>query len=279
MAVVSHAGQHANANDAIEAIETELGTNPSGASASVKDRLDTLVVGPGSATDNALVRFDGTDGKTVQNSGLIVDDSNNVSGVGTFASGAITSSAAVQAAAASGFVSGASGPKVGLSGTGNPEGVVTAPVGSTYIDTAATTGAITWIKAAGSGSSGWVVEYGDTGARNIAAEATSVGTRTITTLQVRRVGRTVTLRAEWADTQTNPSSQNFVNLPVGFRPVDYLYRVIPYAPSNSTAVRNVLVTGSGWFQYGGATNSSAFSAVLTWITNDAWPSSLPGSAA
>ena len=36
--------------------------------------------GPGSSTDNALVRFDGTGGKTGQNSGLIVDDSNNVSG-------------------------------------------------------------------------------------------------------------------------------------------------------------------------------------------------------
>jgi len=36
--------------------------------------------GPGSSTDNALVRFDGTGGKTGQNSGLIVDDSINVSG-------------------------------------------------------------------------------------------------------------------------------------------------------------------------------------------------------
>ena len=36
--------------------------------------------GPGSSTDNAVVRFDGTGGKTGQNSGLIVDDSINVSG-------------------------------------------------------------------------------------------------------------------------------------------------------------------------------------------------------
>ena len=36
--------------------------------------------GPGSATDNAVVRFDGTGGKTGQNSGLNVDDSNNVTG-------------------------------------------------------------------------------------------------------------------------------------------------------------------------------------------------------
>ena len=39
------------------------------------------VVGPGSATDNALTRFDGTTGKLIQNSGVIVDDANNMSGI------------------------------------------------------------------------------------------------------------------------------------------------------------------------------------------------------
>ena len=38
----SHAGQHANANDAVEAIETELGTDPSGSAATVKARLDGI---------------------------------------------------------------------------------------------------------------------------------------------------------------------------------------------------------------------------------------------
>jgi hypothetical protein len=37
--------------------------------------------GPASATDNAIARFDGTTGKLVQNSGLAIDDSNNVTGV------------------------------------------------------------------------------------------------------------------------------------------------------------------------------------------------------
>lgn len=35
------------------------------------------VVGPGSATDNAVARFDGTTGKLVQNSGVTIDDSGN----------------------------------------------------------------------------------------------------------------------------------------------------------------------------------------------------------
>ena len=39
------------------------------------------VVGPASATDNAIVRYDLTTGKLIQNSGVTIDDSNNVSGV------------------------------------------------------------------------------------------------------------------------------------------------------------------------------------------------------
>ena len=39
--VVSHAGQHSNANDAIAAVEVELGVNPSGVSGSVAGRAAT----------------------------------------------------------------------------------------------------------------------------------------------------------------------------------------------------------------------------------------------
>jgi hypothetical protein len=37
--------------------------------------------GPGSSTDNAVARFSGTGGATVQNSAVIIDDSNNITGV------------------------------------------------------------------------------------------------------------------------------------------------------------------------------------------------------
>lgn len=48
------------------------------------------VNGPASSTDNAIARFDGTGGKTLQNSGVTVDDSNNVAGAAslTVATGA-----------------------------------------------------------------------------------------------------------------------------------------------------------------------------------------------
>ncbi|HEY4722276.1 MAG TPA: hypothetical protein VII92_10540, partial [Anaerolineae bacterium] len=51
------------------------------------------VSGPGATTDNALVRWDGTGGTNTQNSAVIVDDSNNVTGVVALtASGLITGS-------------------------------------------------------------------------------------------------------------------------------------------------------------------------------------------
>ena len=44
------------------------------------------VVGPASSTDLALTRFDGTTGKLLKNSGVICDDSNNVSGIAILSS-------------------------------------------------------------------------------------------------------------------------------------------------------------------------------------------------
>ena len=40
------------------------------------------VEGPESSTNNALPRFDGTSGTSVKNTGIVVDDSNNVTGMG-----------------------------------------------------------------------------------------------------------------------------------------------------------------------------------------------------
>jgi hypothetical protein len=54
------------------------------------------VDGPASSTDNAVARFDGTDGKTIQNSVVIIaDTTGNMSGVGTLGVGAITTSGAL----------------------------------------------------------------------------------------------------------------------------------------------------------------------------------------
>ena len=50
-----------------------------------------------------------------------------------------------------------------IHGRGMPNGVVTAPVGTTYVDEAGTNGALKWIKKTGTGNTGWEVLIGDTG--------------------------------------------------------------------------------------------------------------------
>ena len=54
-----------------------------------------------------------------------------------------------------------------IHGTGMPNGRISAPVGTTYVDTAVTSGALKWIKRQGSGNQGWEVLTGDTGWRTL----------------------------------------------------------------------------------------------------------------
>ena len=50
-----------------------------------------------------------------------------------------------------------------IHGTGMPNGRVTAPIGTTYVDTEVTNGAIKWMKYTGDDNTGWRVIHGDTG--------------------------------------------------------------------------------------------------------------------
>lgn len=54
-----------------------------------------------------------------------------------------------------------------IRGTGMPNGRVSAPVGTTYVDTVATNKALKWIKRFGSDNQGWEVLVGDTGWINL----------------------------------------------------------------------------------------------------------------
>lgn len=54
-----------------------------------------------------------------------------------------------------------------IHGTGFPNGKVTAPVGTTYVDTNVTSGALKWIKRRGNDNQGWEILIGDTGWRNL----------------------------------------------------------------------------------------------------------------
>ena len=77
-----------------------------------------------------------------------------------------------------------------IHGTGMPNGRVTAPVGTTYVDTAVTNGALKWIKRSRTDNQGWEVLTGDTGWRKLPAMST-LGTSVV---HIRRVNNTITYR-------------------------------------------------------------------------------------
>lgn len=320
----------------------------------------TKVTKAASSTDNALARFDGTGGDVVQNSGITVDDSGNVTsnltiskasarfeatGSGTSYVIATSSSAAAyfladtpagqtnglryqtggvlrwlvsknataeggsnagsdwslvayddagaslgtrltvtrstgkttlgSVGATAGLELGASGPRV-MSGTGSPEGVVTAPVGSTWIDTNATTGAIKWIKASGTGNTGWVVEYGNTGRRVLATgditAATNV-TATTSGFWLHRIGNTVTATLALTAGATIPSDTAWCNVAAGFRPTATLWGTSGYGLAAAWTL-----AAAGNFVVYTSVAAGAFRVSLSYLTTDAWPASLPGSA-
>jgi len=300
---------------------------------------DNLVAGPGSSTDNALVRFDGTGGKTVQGSGITVDDSGSFTtditvdksaprvvltsaagseryvryrtagvdrwliGTNSTAEGGANAGSDLSllgytdagsllrtdlvvtrstgrwtfgsVGATAGLELGAAGPRI-MSGTGSPEGVVTAPVGSQWTDTAATTGAVKWIKATGTGNTGWVVEYGDTGQRNLEAESLSNSWALASSIfRLRRIGATVGLSI--GVDKTSATGDDVYTLPSGFRPVSTTYGI---SSSATDDYAHMVVTSGGVISFSRTyMHVAAHYLSMSFQTSDAWPTSLPGSAA
>lgn len=79
-----------------------------------------------------------------------------------------------------------------IHGTGMPNGVVEAPIGTTYIDKNKTNGAFKWIKTTNGGNQGWEVLSGDTGWRTLnSISKLTVDGRT-STIKIRRVNNLVT---------------------------------------------------------------------------------------
>lgn len=138
----------------------------------VKADLDTIaayigggatgdVVGPASATDNAVARFDTTTGKLLQNSVVLIGDTGNITGIGTMASGAHT----VTSTSATSFV-------VGPNGATNPAFVVDGSVAS------AATGFTVIGRAAGAGVTLSVISSGTNEGFNLATKGTGTATMT-----------------------------------------------------------------------------------------------------
>lgn len=79
-----------------------------------------------------------------------------------------------------------------IHGTGMPNGVVEAEIGTTYVDKNKTNGALKWIKTTNGGNQGWEVLIGDTGWRTLnSTSKLKVGDRT-SYIKIRRVNNLVT---------------------------------------------------------------------------------------
>ena len=120
-----------------------------------------------------------------------------------------------------------------IHGTGMPNRKITAPVGTTYVDTAVTNGALKWIKRTGNGNEGWEVLTGDTGWRTLNIKS-KLGN---SYLKVRRKNDTVTYQfgglswgwfgvirrggvgyeAQGSDRERNCYILGLGGVPVGFR--------------------------------------------------------------
>lgn len=77
-------GSAAGSGD-VEEITIGSGLSMSGTTLSATGGGTGDVVGPASATDNAVARFDTTTGKLIQNSGVTISDTNDIAGVDSFA--------------------------------------------------------------------------------------------------------------------------------------------------------------------------------------------------
>jgi hypothetical protein len=183
---------------------------------------------------------------------------------------------------------------VHLSGTGSPEGVVTAAPGSTWLQTDAATdvkGWIRWVKATGTGNTGWIAgAEADTGRRDVAASIDAdwqANTGGVGYVRLQRVGERVYFEARLDRITASGSRGNgdtVYTAPAGFTPRNaYNIRGLAYGPAGVAGFVGDLSNPAEmqvWFPSGGtwaASDDVLFTA--EWYTSDAWPTSLPGSAA
>lgn len=186
-----------------------------------------------------------------------------------------------------------------IHGTGMPNGKVVAPVGTTYVDTAVTNGALKWIKRAGNHNQGWEVLTGDTGWRtlNIVSKLGS------SYLKVRRKNDTVTYQfggLQWGwfgivrrggvGYQLQPSDRERNVFIIGLNGIPYGFRS---EASLIGGIYNDKGTPYGTWYLGGAGDSHMLRfqftdpvptdrdigdirvSSISYLTSDPWPDRLP----
>ena len=169
-----------------------------------------------------------------------------------------------------------------LRGTGSPEGVVTAPVGTYYTDTVGTTGAWRWLKKTGTGNTGWKVVHGDTGWRNITTFINGWTGR----LQLRRINDELHYRTDYSGANalvgTAATARVFLapnTLGAGMFFIGE-HRTLNYRATGAV-FGNSYYYQTGWElpAFGNAVDVYTFPAGSFFVIDAAWPTSLPGTAA
>lgn len=161
-------------------------------------------------------------------------------------------------------------------GTGQPNGRVAAPPGSTYTDTAVTCGAVKWIKTSGTGNTGWTVLYGDTGWRSTPAWFTN-GWNAVKLL-VRRINNTVHLLVD-RTTAAGATGELTINLPAGFRSSSPAIRPLFSTLTQPAQVYRSYVLGNLLVAPNTSKTTPMLSCTISFVTNDDYPNILPGTAA
>lgn len=180
------------------------------------------------------------------------------------------------------------------SGTGSPEGVVAAPVGTTYNDTSSAVGASVWTKKSGTGNTGWVVTSGDTDWRTITSwnAAGAITGQALTAswgpvsgaagaVRVRRINNVVYIgfrNLTRIDTTAIGIWAAYV-LPVGFRPSVYAEGVFHTATGPTVmwlGTDGSIGRGTGTKSGANGDLAGTAESLIIGFTADAWPTALPG---
>lgn len=162
-----------------------------------------------------------------------------------------------------------------LVGEGSPLGVITPDYpGQVYSDSEITCGASLW-RATGLTSSDWTVAVGDTGWRDVGGLLTNGWTSASASLRVRRVGDMV----EWVTRYIIGSSKtadDFIAVPVGFKiaPPNYEF----FLPAGRTSSGTTIITYSPSHTLSSTLTGTFTGGRWSYLTNDPWPTVLPGVA-
>lgn len=169
-------------------------------------------------------------------------------------------------------------------GSGSPEGVVTAKVGTGWTDILATFGAVKWLKASGDNTNtGWIVSVGDTGWRDVSASLAAgyLTSNPNAKLYVRRTATTVWWSHYTGASNTASGVVNIFTIPAGLKAsITALGVGHGSVESSKAASTTTLYPSSATALTINTVSGTPTRESLRYPAVDAapWPTALPGSA-